>query len=36
MKEGLSVGLEVGMRGGGDGMLGGLWRENVMRTSERF
>lgn len=33
MKEGLSVGLVVGMSGGGEGMLGGrLGRLNVTRT----
>lgn len=33
----LSVGLEVGMSGGGDGMLGGRCRGNAMRTpSGRF
>lgn len=31
MKEGLSVGLVVGMSGGGEGMLGGRMVLNVMR-----
>lgn len=33
MKEGLSVGLVVGMSGGGEGMLGGRLGLNVTRTS---
>lgn len=37
MKVGLSEGLDVGMSGGGDGMLGGLWRANGTRIpSGRF
>lgn len=36
MKVGLSEGLDVGMSGGGDGMLEVLWRANGRIPSGRF